>query len=188
VEDPEGWLLTADERGNSATALPAWTSGNLCVPLVHGATYFDRLVEEVEALKAGDHLFFADWQGDADERLREGGPTVAALFGDALRRGVCVRGLVWRSHTQRMSFTKKENRKLDEAIEDAGGQVILDQRVRRGGSHHQKFVVLRHADDPSRAGSTCATAGGTTPSTAVTRSRRAWPRSTGRTCPGTTCS
>jgi phosphatidylserine/phosphatidylglycerophosphate/cardiolipin synthase-like enzyme len=28
--------------------------------------------------------------------------------------------------------------------------VLLDQRVRRGGSHHQKFVVLRHRADPSR--------------------------------------
>jgi phosphatidylserine/phosphatidylglycerophosphate/cardiolipin synthase-like enzyme len=150
VDDPEAWLLTAEERGNPATDLPAWTSGNLAEPLVHGTTYFDRLVAEVEQLQAGDHLFFADWQGDADERLREGGPTVAELFSAAIERGVCVRGLVWRSHTQRMSFTKKENRKLDEAIEHAGGEVILDQRVRRGGSHHQKFVVLRHADNPSR--------------------------------------
>jgi phosphatidylserine/phosphatidylglycerophosphate/cardiolipin synthase-like enzyme len=150
MDDPEGWLLRADERGNPATALPGWTAGNLAEPLVHGATYFDRLVDEVEQLKAGDHLFFADWQGDADERLREDGPTVAELFSAAIKKGVCVRGLVWRSHTQRMSFTKTENRKLDEAIEHAGGQVILDQRVRRGGSHHQKFVVLRHADDPSR--------------------------------------
>jgi phosphatidylserine/phosphatidylglycerophosphate/cardiolipin synthase-like enzyme len=148
--DPEDWLLTADERGNSATALPAWTAGNHVVPLVHGATYFDRLVEEVETLTAGDHLFFTDWQGDPDERLREDGPTVAELFSAALKRGVCVRGLVWRSHMQRMSFTKEENRALDKAIEHAGGEVILDQRVRRGGSHHQKFVVLRHADDPSR--------------------------------------
>ncbi|MDQ1661479.1 MAG: hypothetical protein QOJ68_1459 [Blastococcus sp.] len=150
MEDPEAWLLTAHERGNAATALPAWTAGNLGTPLVHGATYFDRLVDEVEKLQAGDHLFFTDWQGDPDERLRPDGPTVAELFTAAIKRGVCLRGLVWRSHTQRLSFTKKENRALDEAIEHAGGEVILDQRVRRGGSHHQKFVVLRHADDPSQ--------------------------------------
>jgi len=150
VEDPEAWLLTAEERDNPATDLPAWTSGNLAEPLVHGATYFDRLVDEVEQLTAGDQLFFTDWQGDPDERLRPDGPTVAELFSAAIHRGVCVRGLVWRSHTQRMSFTKKSNRALDLAIEHAGGEVILDQRVRRGGSHHQKFVVLRHAGDPSR--------------------------------------
>jgi phosphatidylserine/phosphatidylglycerophosphate/cardiolipin synthase-like enzyme len=150
MEDPEGWLLSKVERGNPATALPAWTAGNLAIPLVHGSTYFDRLVEEVESLDAGDHLFFTDWQGDPDELLREGGPTVAELFSAANKRGVEVRGLVWRSHTARMSFTKEENRALDRSIEHSGGEVILDQRVRRMGSHHQKFVVLRHADDPTR--------------------------------------
>src|SRR4051795_3073691 len=148
--DPGNWLLTDEERGNPATAIPPWTAGNLAEALVHGATYFDRLVEEVEALGAGDHLFFTDWRGDPDEKLREDGPTVAQLFTEAGRRGVCVRGLVWRSHWDRLSFSKAENRALDEEIEDGGGEVLLDQRVRRGGSHHQKFVVLRHAGDPSR--------------------------------------
>jgi phosphatidylserine/phosphatidylglycerophosphate/cardiolipin synthase-like enzyme len=150
MDEPERWLLRADERGNPATDLPAWTAGNLARPLLHGATYFDRLVEEVESLDAGDHLFFTDWRGDPDQLLRDGGPTVAELFTGALKRGVCVRGLVWRSHMDRASFSKEENRALDAEIEHGGGEVILDQRVRRGGSHHQKFVVLRHDQDPSR--------------------------------------
>jgi phosphatidylserine/phosphatidylglycerophosphate/cardiolipin synthase-like enzyme len=149
-DDPERWLLSGEERGNPATALPAWTAGNLAVPLVHGTTYFDRLVECVERLDEGDHLFFTDWRGDPDEQLRPGGPTVAELFTDAVRRGVCVRGLVWRSHMDRMSFSKEENRALDAEIEHGGGEVILDQRVRRMGSHHQKFVVLRHDQDPTQ--------------------------------------
>ncbi|MGY1639514.1 phospholipase D family protein [Geodermatophilus sp. SYSU D00703] len=150
MDDPERWLLTAEERGNPATRLPAYTAGNLAVPLVHGATYFDRLVECVERLDAGDHLFFTDWRGDPDEQLRPGGPTVAGLFTEAVRRGVCVRGLVWRSHMDRLSFSKEENRALDAEVEHGGGEVILDQRVRRGGSHHQKFVVLRHDQDPTQ--------------------------------------
>ena len=105
MDDPERWLLTADERGNPASALPAYTEGNLVEPLVHGVAYFDRLVTAVEALQAGDHLFFTDWRGDPDERLREDGPTVGRLFADAARRGVCVRGLVWRSHVDWMSFS-----------------------------------------------------------------------------------
>ena len=45
--------------------------------------------------------------------------------------------------------------------------MLLDQRVRRGGSHHQKLVVLRHpghrsATSRSPAASTCATAAATT--------------------------
>jgi phosphatidylserine/phosphatidylglycerophosphate/cardiolipin synthase-like enzyme len=150
VDDVERWLLTAEERGNPATSLPAYTEGNLVEALVHGVPYFDRLVECVERLDAGDHLFFTDWRGDPDEQLRPGGPTVAQLFTDAVRRGVCVRGLVWRSHVDWMSFSADENRALDDEVEHGGGEVILDQRVRRGGSHHQKLVVLRHDQDPTQ--------------------------------------
>ncbi|WP_369132448.1 phospholipase D family protein [Modestobacter sp. I12A-02662] len=147
---PEDWLLTEDERGNPATALPAWVAGNLAEPLVHGSAYFDRLVAAVDGLGAGDHLLFTDWRGDPDERLREDGPTVAELFGAAARRGVCVRGLVWRSHWDGLSFSKEENAALDRELEEAGAVVVRDERVRRWGSHHQKFIVLRHPDDPSR--------------------------------------
>ena len=113
MDAPEQWLLTTEERGNPHTTLPAWTAGNLAEPLVHGAAYFDRLVEEVQSLNAGDHLFFTDWRGDPDELLRDGGPTVAELFSDAVKRGVCVRGLVWRSHIARMSLNKEANRALE---------------------------------------------------------------------------
>jgi phosphatidylserine/phosphatidylglycerophosphate/cardiolipin synthase-like enzyme len=150
MEDPGDWLLSSEERGNPHTHLPAWTAGNLARPLLHGVSYFDRLVEEVQSLNAGDHLFFTDWRGDPDERLREDGPTVAELFTDAVKRGVCVRGLVWRSHMSRLSLNKEANRSLDAEIEHGGGEVILDQRIRRMGSHHQKLVVLRHDEDPSK--------------------------------------
>src|SRR3712207_5833080 len=60
----EDWLLTDDERGNASSGLPAWTSGNLVEPLVHGATYFDRLVTAVEGVRGDGHLFFTDWRGE----------------------------------------------------------------------------------------------------------------------------
>lgn len=144
------WFLSRTERANPASALPVWTAGNHAVPLVHGGAYFDRLVAEVEALQAGDQLFFTDWRGDPDERLRADGPTVADLFSAAARRGVVVKGLVWRSHLDAMAFSEEENRYLGERIEAAGGEVLLDQRVRRGGSHHQKLVILRHPGRPER--------------------------------------
>jgi phosphatidylserine/phosphatidylglycerophosphate/cardiolipin synthase-like enzyme len=146
----EQWFLTLDERGNPATRMPIWLRGNRVRALVHGATYFDRLVDEVEALQAGDYVFFTDWRGDPDERLRDEGPTVAELFCNAAKRGVIVKGLVWRSHLDMFRFSEDENRHLGEVIEEAGGEVLLDQRVRRFGSHHQKLVVLRHPDSPER--------------------------------------
>ena len=144
----ESWFLTAAERGNPAFRLQSWSVGNHVVPLVHGDVYFARLVEEVRALRPADHLFFTDWRGDADERLCPDGPTVGELFSDAARRGVVVKGLMWRSHTDELSYSEEENRRLGDEVNAAGGEVLLDQRVRRAGSHHQKLVVLRHPDAP----------------------------------------
>ena len=103
-----------------------------------------------EASRAGDHLFFTDWRGDPDERLRDDGPTIAELFAAAAKRGVVVKGLLWRSHVDKLAYSEEENRTLADDIRAAGGEVLLDQRVRRGGSHHQKLVILRHPDEPER--------------------------------------
>jgi len=144
------WFLTSAHRGNPDWDLPAWSKGNQAEALIHGAAYFDRLVTEVQTLGRGDHLFFADWRGDADERLRDGGPTVAELFRAAAERGVLVKGLMWRSYPNRLQFNEEQNRHLADAIERAGGDVLLDQRVLLGGSHHQRLVLLRHPDEPQR--------------------------------------
>jgi phosphatidylserine/phosphatidylglycerophosphate/cardiolipin synthase-like enzyme len=146
----EDWFLTTEERGNPDSDIPTWCEGNTAEPLFHGKTYFDRLVNEVEQLGDGDHLFFTDWRGDPDERLREDGPTIAELFAAAAKRGVVVKGLLWRSHVDKLAYSEEENRDLSEDVAAAGGEVLLDQRVRRGGSHHQKLVVLRHKDHPER--------------------------------------
>ncbi len=148
--DVEDWFLSDAERGNPACRLPAWCPGNTVTPLVDGATYFARLVTEVRALGTGDHLFFTDWRGDADEELTPEGPTLGELFGDAARRGVVVKGLMWRSHSDEAAYSEQENRQLGDEVSDAGGEVLLDQRIRRAGSHHQKLVVLRHPGHPER--------------------------------------
>src|SRR4051794_25947773 len=62
VDDNVGdWFLTRSERGNAATDVhsrdggsSSWSEGNRVRPLVHGATYFARLQEELAALRAGD--------------------------------------------------------------------------------------------------------------------------------------
>ena len=134
----EQWLLPASER--------PWSVGNRVTPLVHGATYFARLAEVVGATQPGDLVWFTDWRGDADQLLTADGPTVAELFAAAATRGVDVRALLWRSHSDKTSFSAQENQRLGKAVNDAGGTALLDQRVRRGGSHHQKLVIVRHRD------------------------------------------
>ncbi|WP_422746474.1 phospholipase D family protein [Mycobacterium sp. WMMD1722] len=150
MADRSEWFLTAEERGNPAARLPAYCEGNLVEPLIHGATYFDALATEVESLGPGDQVFFTDWRGDPDQLMRDRGPTIDELFSAAAARGVVVKGLVWRSHTDKFSYSQKENEHLGAAIERAGGEVLLDQRVRIGGSHHQKLVVIRRPGQPER--------------------------------------
>ena len=123
-------------------------AGNAVLPHVHGSDYFARLVEVIEQTVAGDEVCFTDWRGDADQLLTDDGPTVASLLGDAARRGVRVRGLLWRSHSDHTSFSAQENASLDLDLNDAGAVVLLDERVRRGGSHHQKVVIVRHLKRP----------------------------------------
>ncbi|MBT2493962.1 phospholipase [Streptomyces sp. ISL-96] len=149
------WLLTSRERGNPATRLDrrrpdhvAWSYGNHVQPLVDGATYFRELLAAVRSQRAGDLLLFTDWRGDPDERLAGHGTEIGTVLCEAARRGVIVKGLVWRSHLDRLQFSETENRHLGEEIEGAGGECLLDMRVRPGGSHHQKCVVLRHPGRP----------------------------------------
>jgi phosphatidylserine/phosphatidylglycerophosphate/cardiolipin synthase-like enzyme len=151
----DDWLLTPEERGNDRTLLDrrdgtghAWSRGNEVRSLVHGTAYFAALLDAVRRQRAGDLLLFTDWRGDPDELLDGPGSQIGEVLCDAARRGVVVKGLVWRSHLDRLQFSERENRHLGEEIEAAGGECLLDMRVRPGGAHHQKFVVLRHPDRP----------------------------------------
>ncbi len=154
----ERWFLSPEERGNPDTVidrLPEETPGSWSLqcevtPLVHGATYFARLHEELCALRAGDRVFFTDWSGDADERLTEDGPEIGDVLADLVGAGVEVRGLLWRSHSEFLRFNAAENRRFGNELNEAGAEVLFDQRVRRFGSHHQKLVVLQHAGAPER--------------------------------------
>ena len=151
-------FLLPEERANpharvDATHPPgvAWSTGNAVRPLVHGAPYFAELHDRIEATGPGDLVLFADWRADPDERLTDDPDhTLSATLTAAARRGVAVRGLLWRSHDRALGFHAERSRQLGLDLERAGGECLRDMRVAPGGSHHQKFVVIRHADDPSR--------------------------------------
>ena len=156
--DPHQWLLSQRGRANPWTRVDdgppgqhAWSEGNEVRPLVHGATYFAELAGRIDATEPGDLVLFTDWQGDADQLMTDDPDDhIVNVLGRADERGVDVRGLVWRSHSNTAGFTSRENAALSRALQERGVEAILDMRVRSGGSHHQKMVVIRHLEDPSR--------------------------------------
>ena len=152
---PPAWFLSPDERGNPATQIDrrrggdvAYTDRNDIRVLIHGADYFARLLAVLDGLQPGGSIHFTDWRGDPDERLAGPGTEIARVLARLAADGVMVRGLVWRSHADQAHFSEQENLHLVETVNKAGGEVLLDERVRRDGSHHQKFFVVRHPDAP----------------------------------------
>jgi phosphatidylserine/phosphatidylglycerophosphate/cardiolipin synthase-like enzyme len=134
--------------GNDATRLRAWTEGNAVRSLVHGRAYFSVLLEASASAGAGDSVLLSGWRADSDELLREGAHTVCEALCGAARRGVLVRGLLWRSHLSFLGYFLEANRNLAADVAAAGGEVLLDQRVRPLGCHHEKLVAIRYPQRP----------------------------------------
>ena len=151
----DDWFLTAEERGNPATGIDrrhggaAWTDGNAVDVLIDGDEYYVALFHELTSTGAGDLVLFTGLEGHADERLLlHEGSAIGTVLCAAAERGVDVRGLVWRSHA--LLYNQAANLLFSRTVNDAGGQVLLDQRIRRFGSHHQKMVVIIRADGDGR--------------------------------------
>ncbi len=147
----DDWFLTARERDNPHSDIDRrhrgipWTEGNLAEVLIDGDAYFRRLHLTISATTGGDSIYMTGLEGQADERLAGPGTEAAEVLGDRIQRGVRVRGLLWRAHGV---GGEEKNLMFSLAINEKGGQVLLDNRIRRGGSHHQKIVVVRHEGRP----------------------------------------
>jgi phosphatidylserine/phosphatidylglycerophosphate/cardiolipin synthase-like enzyme len=148
----DDWFLAAGERGNAHSEIDRrrdgvpWTEGNLAEVLVDGREYFTRLYSMLCSTGPGDSVYLTGLEGDSDERLAGPDTEVARVLGDLAERGVRVRGLVWRSHSG--PYSEEKNLMFSRAVNTAGGEVLLDNRIRRGGSHHQKIVVVRREAQP----------------------------------------
>jgi phosphatidylserine/phosphatidylglycerophosphate/cardiolipin synthase-like enzyme len=152
MDDPAiaPWFLAEGDRANPATDLRAFTTGNLVQPLVDGHSYFARLCAELTAAQAGDQVYVLDFRGDLDERLDGPGSEVGDVLGLAARRKVQVFGMLWRSQPKLLKQSEEANADFVRQIDEDGGQLLLDGRTRRAGSHHQKLVVVRHPGSPAR--------------------------------------
>jgi len=142
------WFLTSAERGNPGSDIRGWTVGNRVEPLVDGEAYFERLAEAFDQTRRGDQIYLVDFRADIEEVLTAEGRTIGAAFADLARRGVAIFGLIWRSQPGWLDQSEEKNAELAREITDAGGAVLLDARTRRAGSHHQKFIVIRHPYRP----------------------------------------
>jgi phosphatidylserine/phosphatidylglycerophosphate/cardiolipin synthase-like enzyme len=112
--------------------------------------YVARLHELLSALGPGDWVYLTDWRIDATRQLVGPGSELGPLLVQLARRGVAIRGLLWRSHPALIRFNQDANRVLSTLVNRAGGQLVADQRVCRFGSHHQKLVVLHIPGDAGR--------------------------------------
>ncbi|GAA4837216.1 phospholipase D family protein [Garicola koreensis] len=143
------WLLSHAERGNDATDLQPWTESNAVRTLIHGSEYFPRLVRQLHDVGEGDLVLLAGWRMDA-EQLIDADLSVADALVRAAESGASVRGLLWRSHPSWLVGSWEKNKELAQMVNRAGGAILLDHRVRRFGSQHQKFIVIRRPADPGR--------------------------------------
>ena len=144
------WFLSAGERRNPATRIRPWTSGNLVEPLVDGAAYFACLYAVLSATATGDQVYLADFRADTAEELAGPNTGVGQVLSRLAARGTKLFGLIWRSQPDWLDQSEGANAELVRTVDDAGGEMLLDSRTRRAGSHHQKFVVVRHPNDPAR--------------------------------------
>ncbi|WP_426574588.1 phospholipase D family protein [Aquihabitans sp. McL0605] len=160
----DDWFLTPEERANPATEIDrrrappaAWSVGNDVTVWLDGAGYFGHLEQVLVDLDEASTVWFTDWDGNADERLSGSGSEVGPLLTRLAERGVQICGLLWRSHPRQAQFSEQDNMALVREVNRRGGLLALDERVRRGGCHHQKLVVIRR---PARLGPDLAFVGG----------------------------
>jgi phosphatidylserine/phosphatidylglycerophosphate/cardiolipin synthase-like enzyme len=149
-DDPSigAWFLSDAERRNPASDIRGWTSGNLVEPLVDGADYFARLYDVLCRTQTRDQVYFTDFRGDTEELLAGPGTSIGAVLAEIAERDVLVFGLIWRSQPSWLDQSEGKNAELARELSDAGGEVLLDSRTRRAGSHHQKLVVVRYPGRP----------------------------------------
>ncbi len=149
---PEDWFLDGEMLPFRA---PSFTGTNVVEFFVDGESYMESLATRFDNLTPGDRVLFAGWRFSPEQKLRPAVPGALGIQDLALdlhRRGVNVRALVYGSVVSTSplrrpvpAFPSKDNFDFRAALANAGAGAILDSRVARFGSHHQKAVVVQSA-------------------------------------------
>jgi phosphatidylserine/phosphatidylglycerophosphate/cardiolipin synthase-like enzyme len=156
---PEDWFLDAAQMAPFRT--PAFTRDNVADFFVDGESYMESLATRFDGLASGDRVLMAGWRFSPEQRLR---PAVGGSLGiqdlaiDLHARGVNFRALVYGSFASTLpvrisipAFPSKDNFDFRTTLANAGVNAVLDARVARFGSHHQKCAVIQSAAEGSWA-------------------------------------
>jgi hypothetical protein len=73
-------------------------------------------------------VYLTDWRIDATRLLAGPGSELGPLLAWQTRRGVAIRGLLWRSHPALVRFNQDANRVLSTVVNRAGGHKRTGQR------------------------------------------------------------
>ena len=201
--DDIDWFLAADERGNPSTrnrrstrrrhfnASPAGLDRRERGPTAHRRRRLlpstARGVRATRTRRLGLHL-------RPRRQRRRGARRNGHRAGERVRApGRERRHGVRAPLALEREFNEVDNLLLTRAVNSAGGHMLLDHRVRRGGSHHQKIVVVRRQDpseDRAFVGGIDLAHGrrdGPDHHAAIPSVPSSTPRTTDRTRRGTTC-
>ena len=148
-----GWFLTARAAWEHGDADTAVDRGQRRAPARARRRYFDVLAEAL-APAGGRPGPLHGLAGRPGRRLTE----VLTVFEAVGRvgRGALVKGLIWRSHLDRLGSRPRRTATSPD-VYDAGGEVLLDQRVRVAG---QPPPEVRRPPAPGPAGGRRSLLGG----------------------------
>ncbi len=140
---PSPSSIVIEVMGAPSPSVITWTSSRMERP------YFEELYRALDETQPGDMVHFADWRGDPDQQLVDD-IEFAAVLADLAKRGVrsaASSGVHIRRPPDSISSITSSSRKRSTT---PGGLILLDQRVRPLGSHHQKLVLVRHGPTQGR--------------------------------------
>jgi phosphatidylserine/phosphatidylglycerophosphate/cardiolipin synthase-like enzyme len=144
--NPEDWFLGPDEIGSRAISV--FTSYNSVLPYIDAKQYMADVYELIQATRAGDFIYLTGLELSLDLSLLGGSEVteqqkkdsaVCEVLKAAQKRKVEVKILL-------SGHLRADNEEVCDKLDKLGITCIIDRRLPRAGSAHQKIllVLLNH--------------------------------------------